>query len=61
MQDLKNERRYLLNGKMKKAEENRQRNLDNIRRKAHEEDEKLREIAFINKLQVKLIIMHLAK
>ncbi len=45
------ERRELLDDKMKKAEEKRQQYIENIRRKAHEEDAKLKEIAFINELQ----------
>lgn len=36
---------------MRKAEEKRQQYIDGIRRKAHEEDAKLKEIAFINELQ----------
>ena len=45
------ERRDLLDDKMRKAEENRQQHIENIRRKAHVEEAKLKEIAFINELQ----------
>ena len=48
---LMSERRELYGDKMRKAEEKRQQYIDGIRRKAHEEDAKLKEIAFINELQ----------
>ena len=47
------ERRFLLDDKMRRAEKKREEYIEGIRRKAHEEDEKLKEIAFINELQVR--------
>ena len=45
------ERRSMLSAKMAHAEAKRQEHIDGIRRKAREEDAKLKEIAFINELQ----------
>ena len=45
------ERRSMLSKKMAHAEAKRQEHIDGIRRKAREEDAKLKEIAFINELQ----------
>ena len=47
------ERRCLLDDKMRKAEKKREEFIEGIRRKAHEEDAKLKEIAFINEMQVR--------
>ena len=52
-EQLMDERRFLLDDKMRRAEKKREEYIDGIRRKAHEEDEKLKEIAFINELQVR--------
>lgn len=46
-----NEKKGALEDKMKKAEEKRLQYIESIRRKAHEEEAKLKEIAFINELQ----------
>ncbi|TRY69208.1 hypothetical protein TCAL_14237 [Tigriopus californicus] len=46
-----NEKKGALEDKMKKAEEKRLQYIEGIRRKAHEEEAKLKEIAFINELQ----------
>ena len=48
---LIDERKGMINKKLKKAEEKRIQHIEGIRRKAHEEEEKLKEIAFINELQ----------
>ncbi|CAB4054409.1 unnamed protein product [Lepeophtheirus salmonis] len=48
---LINERLEMILDKMKKAEVKRQEHIEGIRKKAHEEDAKLKEIAFINELQ----------
>uniref|UniRef100_A0A8D8UE84 S phase cyclin A-associated protein in the endoplasmic reticulum n=1 Tax=Cacopsylla melanoneura TaxID=428564 RepID=A0A8D8UE84_9HEMI len=48
---LSSERREQIDIKLKKAEENRNCHLSNIRKKAHDEEEKGREIAFINELE----------
>lgn len=48
---LVDERKAMLDNKLKKAEEKRIQHIEGIRRKAHEEEEKLKEIAFINELQ----------
>ncbi len=45
------EQKALLRDKMRKAEEKRQEYIEAIRRKAHMEEAKLKEIAFINELQ----------
>ena len=45
--------RFLLDDKMLRAEKKREEFIEGIRRKAHEEDAKLKEIAFINELQVR--------
>ena len=47
------ERRSMLSKKMAHAEAKRQEHIDGIRRKAREEDAKLKEIAFINELQAR--------
>ncbi len=49
--NLMAEQKDLLEEKMRKAEEKRQRYIDSIRAKAHAEETKLKEIAFINELQ----------
>ncbi|QQP52863.1 Uncharacterized protein FKW44_005141 [Caligus rogercresseyi] len=48
---LINERSDMILDKMRKAEVKRQEHIEGIRKKAHEEDAKLKEIAFINELQ----------
>ena len=48
---LVDERKMMIEKKLKKAEEKRIQHIEGIRRKAHEEEEKLKEIAFINELQ----------
>jgi len=48
---LVDERKGMIEDKLKKAEEKRSQHIEGIRRKAHEEEEKLKEIAFINELQ----------
>ena len=48
---LVDERKTMIDKKLKKAEEKRIQHIEGIRRKAHEEEEKLKEIAFINELQ----------
>ncbi|XP_039275992.1 S phase cyclin A-associated protein in the endoplasmic reticulum [Nilaparvata lugens] len=48
---LTEDRRARLEDKLKRAEEKRNLHLSSIRRKAHDEEEKLREIAFINELE----------
>ena len=45
--------RFLLDDKMRRAEKKREEYIEGIRRKAHEEDAKLKEIAFINELQAR--------
>jgi len=48
---LIDERKVMIDKKLKKAEEKRIQYIEGIRKKAHKEDEKLKEIAFINELQ----------
>ena len=48
---LVDERKDIIDTKLKRAEENRIQHIESIRKKAHEEEEKLKEIAFINSLQ----------
>jgi len=48
---LVGEGKGMIDDKQKRAEENKKRHLEGIRKKAHEEEEKLKEIAFINELQ----------
>ena len=48
---LVGERKETIDMKLKRAEENRILHIEGIRKKAHEEEEKLKEIAFINSLQ----------
>ena len=48
---LVDERKIMIEAKLRKAEEKRTQHIEGIRRKAHEEEEKLKEIAFINELQ----------
>ncbi|XP_040569943.1 LOW QUALITY PROTEIN: uncharacterized protein [Lepeophtheirus salmonis] len=50
-EQLINERLEMILDKMKKAEVKRQEHIEGIEKKAHEEDAKLKEIAFINELQ----------
>merc|ERR1712059_230539 len=45
------ERKYVIDKKLRKAEEKRIQHIEGIRKKAHAEEEKLKEIAFINSLQ----------
>ena len=52
-EQLMDERRFLLDDKMRRAEKKREEYIEGIRRKAHEEDAKLKEIAFINELQAR--------
>jgi len=48
---LVDERKGMIETKLKKAEEKRIQHIEGIRKKAHKEEEKLKEIAFINSLQ----------
>jgi hypothetical protein len=48
---LAEQKRNLLERKMKRADEKRQHHLADIVRKAHDEEQKLRELAFINELE----------
>ena len=48
---LVDERKDTIDMKLRRAEENRIQFIESIRKKAHEEEEKLKEIAFINSLQ----------
>merc|ERR1719391_847706 len=54
---LVEERKAMIDNKLKKAEEKRILHIEGIRRKAHEEEEKLKEIAFINSLQAQNVRM----
>ena len=49
-ESLISERKELMHDKMAKAEAKRQEHIEGIRKKAREEDAKLKEIAFINEL-----------
>ena len=48
---LMDERKEMIDMKLKNAEEKRIQHIEEIRKRAHKEDEKLKEIAFINSLQ----------
>ena len=51
LNELNDEMKVMIDQKLKKAEELRSQHIEEIKKKAHKEEEKLREIAFINQLQ----------